>query len=81
MLYMATLQQKFLLTKHDLTGRTRGTYGYRWCLCEDAFPQSFEEAGRLPVSSAREQVVAHLNRQGAEITLERAERLFRWQRI
>ncbi len=24
MLYLASLQQKFLLTKHDLTGRTRG---------------------------------------------------------
>ena len=25
LLYLATLQQKFLLTKRDLTGRTRGT--------------------------------------------------------
>jgi hypothetical protein len=79
MLYLATLQQKFLLTKHDLTGRTRGTYGYRWCLCENAFPDSFAEASRLRVSAAREQILAHLNRHGADITMERTARLFRWQ--
>ena len=81
MLYLAALQQKFLLTKHDLTGRTRGTYGYRWCLCEDAFPASFREAARLSVPEAREQIVAHLNRKRADVTLERAARLFRWQKV
>ncbi|HLK58583.1 MAG TPA: hypothetical protein VKU00_18580 [Chthonomonadaceae bacterium] len=79
MLYLATLQQKFLLTKFDLTGRTRGNYGYRWCLCEDAFPDSFEAAARIEVPRAREQVVAHLNRQGAKLTPPQVARLFRWQ--
>ncbi|HLV81275.1 MAG TPA: hypothetical protein VKT32_13390 [Chthonomonadaceae bacterium] len=79
MLYLATLQQKFLLTKYDLTGRTRGTYGYRWGLCEDAFPDSFTAAARLPVSTAREQVLAHLSRYSPDMTMERAARLFRWQ--
>ncbi len=79
MLYLAHLQQKFLLTKHDLTGRTRGTYGYRWCLCEDAFPDSFAEASGINVGTARAQVLACLNRYAPEITLERAARLFRWQ--
>jgi hypothetical protein len=79
MLYLAHLQQKFLLTKHDLTGRTRGTYGYRWCLCEDAFPDSFAEASRLSVSDAREQVLSCLNRQGANLAMERVAHLFRWQ--
>jgi hypothetical protein len=79
MLYLATLQQKFLLTKYDLTGRTRGTYGYRWCLCEDAFPDSFTLASRLDVSSARERIVSLLSGRGEAMTIERAAKLFRWQ--
>ena len=79
MLYMAHLQQKFLLAKHDLTGRTRGTYGYRWDLCENIFPDSFHKAARLGVTEAREQVLAHINRNGPELTLEAVARLFRWQ--
>ncbi len=77
--YLATLQQKFLLTKYDLTGRMRGSYGYRWCKCEDAYTASFEVAGRLNVLESRERIVAHLAAHGAAITLDRAERLFRWQ--
>lgn len=79
MLYLAHLQQKFLLTKYDLTGRTRGTYGYRWCLCEEAFPDSFAAAARLPVPAAREQVLAHLRQYAPDITPEAVGRLFRWQ--
>ena len=79
MLYLSTLQQKFLLTKFDLTGRTRGTYGYRWELCEKVFPESFAQAARLSVSGAREQILSHLNQNGADVTMERAVRLFRWQ--
>jgi hypothetical protein len=81
MLYLAQLQQKFLLTKHDITGRTRATYGYRWCLTEDAFPESFATASRIAVADAREEVVARLRRHGSTITAERAARLFRWQPI
>lgn len=79
MLYMAALQQKFLLTKYDLTGRTRGTYGFRWCLCETAFPDSFSEAGRIGVVEARHHILSHLNQHGATLTRERITRLFRWQ--
>lgn len=79
MLYLAALQQKFLLTKFDLTGRTRGTYGYRWCLCEEAFPDSFAAASRLSVADARETVFGHLRQWNPELTMKQAERLFRWQ--
>ena len=72
-------QQKFLLTKYDLTGRTRGKYGYRWCLAEDAFPNSFEHAARIRVEDAREQIVQHLRCGAADLTLERAAKLFRWK--
>jgi len=79
MLYLAALQQKFLLTKYDLTGRTRGQYGYRWCRCEAAFPESFDEAARLDVRASREKILSHLGAHGADLTRERAARLFRWQ--
>ncbi len=79
MLYLAHLQQKFLLTKYDLTGRTRGTYGYRWCLCENAFPESFLAAARLIVSDAREQVISRLREHGADLSSERVAHIFRWQ--
>jgi hypothetical protein len=79
MLYLTALQQRFLLTKHSLTGRTRGTYGYRWCLCEEAFPDAFAVAGRISVADARAHVIEHLRSQGADgLTSERAARLFRW---
>ncbi len=78
MLYLAQLQQRFLFTKHSLTGRTRGTYGYRWCLCEEAFPEAFRAAAELPVPEARARVLARLNENGAGVTPERAARLFRW---
>lgn len=79
MLYLAHLQQKFLLTKHDLTGRTRGKYGYRWCLCEEAFADSFAAAARIDVAGARRQVAETLSRHCSEMTTERAGQLFRWQ--
>ncbi len=79
MLSLAALQQKFLLTKVNLTGRTRGTYGYRWDLCENVFPDSFAQAARLSVTAARGQVLAHLSQHGADVTMKSANRLFRWQ--
>ena len=81
MLYLAQLQQKFLLTKHDIAGRTRATYSYLWCLTENAFPESFAAASRIGVAEAREQVVARLRAQGSTVTMERATTLFRWQEI
>lgn len=76
---LAHLQRRFLLTKHSLTGRTRGTYGYRWCLCEEAFPEAFREASRIPVAEARGRVVERLRAAGAAgLTPEGAARLFRW---
>ena len=60
-LYLAQLQQRFLLTKHALTGRTRGTYGYVWGLCDAFFPDAFVHAARLDVADARAQVAARLS--------------------
>ncbi|HEV2474634.1 MAG TPA: hypothetical protein VGS41_18305 [Chthonomonadales bacterium] len=81
MLYMAQLQQKFLIAKHDLTGRTRGKYGYRWCLCEHAFPTAFEKASALKVQDARADVLNHLREFRRELTMENVSALFRWQSL
>lgn len=59
-LYLTALQQKFLLTKHGLTGRTRGTYGYVWGECQPFFPDAFERAARIAVPDARAAVAARL---------------------
>ena len=79
MLYLAALQQKFLLTKFDLTCRTRGKYGYRWCLAEEAFPESFKLAARIRVDAARDQIISHLRRSVPDLAIERTARLFRWK--
>jgi hypothetical protein len=75
-----TFQTRFskFCPKVDLTGRTRVTYGYRWDLCEKVFSDSFAQASRLRVSEAHEQIFSHLNRNVAEVTMERAAGLFRW---
>ena len=77
-LYLDQLQQRFLLTKHGLTGRTRGTYGYVWGLCETMFPEALAEAGRVPVVDARARVAEHLERKGAGSSAGLAATLFGW---
>lgn len=75
---LITLQQRFLLTKHALTGRTRGTYGYVWGLCEEHFTDAFSAAAKLRVETARQKIVAHLNGQGVALTDAQAAKLFHW---
>ena len=73
------LQQRFLLTKHSLTGRTRGKYGYNWGLCEEHFPDAFQAAAKLPVEKARETIRTHLSEtQGISLTDTQAARIFHW---
>jgi hypothetical protein len=76
--HLVPLQQRFLLTKHGLTGRTRGTYGYIWGLCDAFFPDAFRAAARISVADARAQVIAHLNAHGVELDTAQAAKLFRW---
>lgn len=73
---LAELQQRFLLTKHGLTGRTRGTYGYVWGLCDDFFPHAFVQAALVGVEDAQIRLLEHVNRHGAALTLAQAAKLF-----
>ena len=73
------LQQRFLLTKHSLTGRTRGKYGYNWGLCEAHFPDAFQAAAKLSVTNARETVRTHLSdKHGVVLTDTQAAKIFHW---
>lgn len=79
---LITLQQKFLITKTGLTGRTRGTYGYVWGLCETFFPDAFQSAAQIPVANARAHIVTHLRQNGLPDLMEsEAARLFRWENL
>ncbi len=79
-LYLAQLQQRFLLTKHALTGRTRGTYGYVWGLCHEFFPDAFAQAARLPPEAARTGLVRDLNERGTNLTPAQTALLLDWPR-
>ncbi len=79
-LYLAQLQQRFLFTKHALTGRTRGTYGYVWGLCDEFFPGAFAQAARLSPEAARTRLVQDLNNRGTMLTHVQAGRLLDWPR-
>jgi len=57
---LVQLQQRFLLTKVGLTGRTRGTYGYLWGRSDTFYPDAFAAAARLSVTAARHTVVERL---------------------
>jgi hypothetical protein len=79
---LVPLQQRFLLTKHSLTGRTRGNYGYRWGLCEEHFPDAFREAAKLPVTRAREVIRTHLmEKHNILLTDAQAVRIFHWSAV
>ena len=76
---LIALQQKFLITKTGLTGRTRGTYGYLWGVCETAFPDAFTRAAQITVTNARAHIVSHLQQNGLpNLTLAEAAKMFRW---
>ncbi len=77
-MHLVALERRFILTKHGLTGRTRGMYGYIWGKCEDHFPEAFTTASRLSVRNARQRVQEHLMAQGVELTLAHTAKLFRW---
>ena len=80
-MHLVQLERRFILTKHALTGRNRGTYGYVWGKCEEAFPEAFPKAAKIGVSDARERIHAHLNAQGVILTHAETAKLFRWTEL
>ena len=76
--HLVPLQQRFLLAKHSLTGRTRGNYGYVWGLCDACFPNAFTQAARLSVPDARAHIMAHLRQHDPALSDKQIARLLRW---
>ncbi len=54
------LERKFLVTKTDITGRTRGTYSYVWNLVERFAPEVLVAADRLGRKQASDMLREHL---------------------
>ena len=77
-MHLAALERRFIITKHALTGRTRGTYGYLWGRADDFFPDAFAAASRLPVPAARAEIRERLAAQGVPLSPSEAAKLFRW---
>ncbi|MHB9023116.1 MAG: AlkZ-related protein [Armatimonadota bacterium] len=50
---LINLESRFLITKVDITGRERGTYGYVWDLTERFCPEALAASDRLGVKRAR----------------------------
>ena len=76
---LAELQQRFLICKVDITGRTRGTYSYVWELAERFWPEAFEEAGRTAPVAARSRIRGQLREFGIEPDPALESRLFLWR--
>lgn len=75
-----SLSALFLVCKVGITGRTRGTYSYRWGLVEDWIPETLSEAAKLRPLEAAVSVVNHLNGLKAGLTPEHWRRLFGWNK-
>jgi hypothetical protein len=72
------LQRRFLISKVDLTGRTRGTYSYIWDLAERFWPAAFDEARGTSPAVARGRIRERLQAFGVASTPALEARLVLW---
>ncbi len=68
----------FQICKTGITGRTRGTYSYRWGLLEDWLPDTLSVAARIRPHDAARRICAHLASIGATLSRADTRRLFGW---
>ncbi|NLI01122.1 MAG: winged helix DNA-binding domain-containing protein [Chthonomonadales bacterium] len=68
----------FQICKVGITGRTRGTYGYRWGLVEDWAPEALAKAARLRPEDGARQVASRLRAMGVVLEARDWKRLFGW---
>ncbi len=68
----------FQICKTGITGRTRGTYGYRWGLVEDWVPEVLEQAARIRPHNAARAVADRLCEVGVDLRPKDLRRLFGW---
>lgn len=72
------LERRFIITKTDITGRERGTYGYVWDLAERWVPEAFEAADRLGVKAAAKRIRERAKEHGVIVDREFEARVLRW---
>ena len=77
-MHLIALERCFLVTKHGLTGRTRGTYGYLWGKADTFFPEAFDTAAKINVADARERIRLHLAAYGVTLSAAETAKKFRW---
>ena len=75
---LQSLSALFQICKVDITGRTRGTYGYVWGLVEDWAPEALAAAARLRPEAAAKQIAAHLRSYGVGLPSRKWQRWFGW---
>lgn len=75
---MVSLQSLFLVCKTGLTGRTRGTYGYRWGLVERWIPETLRQAAGIAPTDAAREVAARLVSVGVRLSADQYRRLLGW---
>jgi hypothetical protein len=75
---VTSLGATFQICKTGITGRTRGTYGYRWGLVEDWAPEVLGKAARIRPHDAARAVVARLHEMGVDLRPKDLRRLFGW---
>lgn len=74
------LEQKFILTKVEITGRTRETYSYVWDLAERWMPDAFEAADRIGAEEAARRIVRKLRDNGIPASAEILAKIFKWEK-
>lgn len=72
------LESLFMITKTEITGRERGTYGYVWDLAERWMPEAFAESDRLGVKGARTLIRERLERCGIPDDSPLYSRVLKW---
>ncbi len=73
------LQRRFLICKVDVTGRSRGTYGYVWDLAERFWPDRFEDSRGTAPGAARNRIRGRLREFGINADPALEARLFLWR--
>ncbi len=73
------LEQRFIITKTEITGRELATYSYVWDLAERWVPEAFVAADRLKRKEARAEILDRLRAIGVDPNADFLKRVLRWR--
>jgi hypothetical protein len=75
---LTQLERQFIITKTDISGRTRATYGYIWDLVERWAPDVLTAADRLGRNAAMALIRAHLAEFGVPVDSTFYQKVLGW---